>query len=380
MKIYIDQRIHDTTPEWYSYTYLGEGSHQYCLSNSHESGGFNDSPYITVDDSMWTIDTPESPQSILALIIPSITHQIRIPPLDLCNIDISFSLRGDDLQLYGARCYFWVLTFLPASTRWHYISQPLNIPNGKWSTLQKLTLHTNESLWHCSFSRRKPRVPLNQTLGHCMSFGFSFVGFSEKVVGKLSLSEFTIHKNIDTKLMYFAKFHNFDDWLAINCGQGRQLPAPIDQKRRCVLLNDDNYMVLVSNGTPYLYLAFVKRTQSTQEIQIVNKNLFFTVNSESLTPVPRIDYKGGNMHFFVENTLTNTIWVHKQPIPIGTNIGKIPIKEDKNDWFRLMGYASLDSVLSGEKDYHGYDYMGFMLLGVTEVPTGYWSLFELCIM
>jgi len=373
MKLYIDQKLYDATSKWFSYAYLGT-THEYRPCHYSENGGFNDGAYVTADDSLWTIDIPESPQSILALIIPSMSV-LKSPPLDLRHTAISFSLRGDELQLYGATCYFWVVTFLPTSTRWHYTSQPLAVPSGKWSELQTVVLKPIEELWHCSLNLRGPRIPLDDTLGLCMSFGFSFVGFSEKVTGKLSLSEFTIHKNLNTHLEYFANFHDFKGWLTLSRSQGCQIPAPTAIHGRAVMLREENYLVLTAQGSTYMYLAFVRRTDATKRIPLHNSMFFFMLGKES---VP-VDYKGGNMHFFLENTQTETIWILRQPIHQSISMGALPIGDNEDDWFRLTGTAPLRSVMAGGVNEFGYDYIGLMAVGVTAVPTGNWTLSEFSI-
>lgn len=379
MKIYIDQQIHDVTSKWHSYAYLGTGSHKYHPCYYSDKGGLNDSAYVTADDSLWTIDTPEHPVSILALIIPSML-ELKIPPLDLRHTTISFSLRGDDLQLHGATCYFWAVTFLPASTRWHYISQPLTIPKGEWSKLQSLTLRPEENLWHCSFRLSEHAASLDDTLCFCASFGFSFVGFSKKVTGKFSLSEFTIHKNLNTSLTYFANFHNFRGWLTLSRSQGCQISAPIDIEGRVVMLGDENYIVLTAaEGVTYVYLTFIKRTDLARHLQLCNSTLYFMLGWKEMAPAPPIDYKQGNMYFFLENIATNTIWIFRQPISQEITMGKLPLRDDERYWFRLTGSASLGSVILGENDKFGYDYLGFMLLGVNATPTGHWTLAEFSI-
>jgi hypothetical protein len=383
VKIYIDQQIYDATYGWNSYAYLGEGSDEYRPCHHSENGGLNDAAYITADDSQWTIDTPESPQSILALIMPS-TLSVKIPPLDLRNTTVSFSLRGDNLQLHGATCYFWVVTFLPTSTRWHYTSQPLNIPEGKWSNIQKITLKPKEELWHCSFSLANPRVSLNDTLEVCISFGFSFVGFSEKVTGKLSLSEFIIHKNLNTHLTYSANFQDFKGWLALSRSQGCQIPAlvePTDIPNRMIIrLSDENYLVLTTaQGMTFMYLAFIRRTDSTKEILLHNSSFYFMIGRDKFATSP-MDYKQGNLHFFLENTETNTIWILRPPISQNITMGILPqLTDNERNWFQLTGNSPLRSVIAGGRYKLGYDYMGLMLVGVTDVPTGSWKLGEFSI-
>jgi len=378
MKIYVDQKQYDVMHRWYSYAYLGIDSHEYRPCFYKASGGYDNAAYVTADDSLWTIDTPESPHSILSLIVPS-TLELRIPPLDLSGTTISFSLRGDNLQLFGSSCYFWIVTFLPLSTRWHYVSQPLTIPEGKWSDIQAITLKPDEKLWHCSFSLANPRVSLKDTLETCMSFGFSFVGFSEKVTGEFSLSEFIINTNLNTDFAYFANFHKFKGWLTLSRSLGRQIPAPVDTHSRVILLGDGNYIVLSSQGITYVYLIFIHEKDSTKGLSLHNKNFYFMLGWKELAPPPPADYANGTMHFFLENTATNTIWILRQPIAQEINIGKLLLKNDENEWFRLTGTASLNSIIIGSRGEHGYNYMGLMLIGVNSTPSGHWTLAEFSI-
>jgi len=382
MKILIDQEVYDMTPEWCSYVYLGTDSHRFSRCAYAGTGGFSDKAYITADDSQWTIDTPESPESILALIIPG-TMTIKLPPLDLRNTKISFALRGDNLQLHGAKCYFWVVTFLPKTTRWHYLSQPLNIPEGEWSELQMLNLIPEQKLWHCSFSLSERAIPLADTLTTCMSFDFSFIGFTQKVTGKLSLSEFTIHQNLDTNHSYFAAFHNFSKWWTLSRDLARQIPAPVGSVENALVLHDENYLVLQIENKLFMYLAFVKRVDSTRFIQLHNKTFFFVLDMldwHDSTSSSLINYQRGNMHFFIENTSTNTIWITRQPIRQGISIGRFPLYDNENYWMRLSGNAPLNSVMAGESHEFGYDYLGFMLVGIQDTPTGYWRLAEFYIL
>ena len=100
-----------------------------------KSGGFHGSGYIWADDSRWRIDTPENPHSILALLIyqrwktPRGVGQGTLdgkggPVLDLRNAEVSLYLRGDNLDLKGAKLYFWVVS---GFTRWHFDGQPLAV-------------------------------------------------------------------------------------------------------------------------------------------------------------------------------------------------------------------------------------------------------------
>ena len=57
--------------------------------------------------------------------------------------------RGDDLDLKGAECYFWVHS---GGTRWHYTGRPLKIHHGEWGPPEHFVLVNDESLWHRSWA------------------------------------------------------------------------------------------------------------------------------------------------------------------------------------------------------------------------------------
>ena len=96
--------------------------------------------------------------------------------------------RGDDLDLKGAECYFWVHS---GGTRWHYTGRPLKIHHGEWGPPEHFVLVNDESLWHRSWA--PSRASLDALLKNSASYGFSFVGFSEEVTGKLSMDQFELH-------------------------------------------------------------------------------------------------------------------------------------------------------------------------------------------
>ena len=55
------------------------------------------------------------------------------------------------------------------------------------------TLQSDEALWHHSWSLNPENpVHLDSLLSRAESYGFSFVGFSREVRGRLSMDEFTI--------------------------------------------------------------------------------------------------------------------------------------------------------------------------------------------
>jgi hypothetical protein len=180
---------------WYSYDYHGcirAGRNIYYLAEWERSGGVNDSGYIWTDYHVWSADTPERPVSMLPLI--TYRHYIGLGPVDLRDTRVSVYLRGDDLALDGANCYFWVVGSGRegrSSGRWHLTSNPLTIGDGAWTPEPNVfTLTTDESLWHRSWASNPANPPtLEDLLINCNSYGFAFVGFKNLPRGRLSMDE-----------------------------------------------------------------------------------------------------------------------------------------------------------------------------------------------
>ena len=177
---------------WQVYDYNGGAGkdNKFYPATWEEAGGVDDSGYIWADDSRWRIDTPETPHSILALII--YRSWVGGKALNLRDATLSVCLRGDKLDLKGAKCYFWVLDN-EKGTRWHCKGQPLTIEKERWGEPQQIILKPDEKLWYRSWTRNPDNpASLKETLESCDSYGFSFVGFSEEVTGKLSMDELKI--------------------------------------------------------------------------------------------------------------------------------------------------------------------------------------------
>ena len=154
-----------------------------------EGRGVGNSPFIFTDHTRWSADTPENPISILAFI-----YYLRWTdrdPMDLRGAEVSVYLRGDNLQLSGAKCYFWVNS---PGVRWHLTSRPLEVTEGRWAEKpNRFTLVNDESQWHNSWASIPPRFQsLDSMLSHAHSYGFSFVGYVAEVTGKFSMDEFEI--------------------------------------------------------------------------------------------------------------------------------------------------------------------------------------------
>ena len=184
---------------WCSYDYHGsivaDGHNIFVLATWEETGGVNNSGYVWVDHRRWSADTPEKPLSILPLLF--YRNWINADPIDLRDAEVSVYLRGDDLQLDGASCFFWIHG---DHTRWHYTSHPLSISDGDWaSNPLRFSLRADDKLWHHSWSLDPGNpTPLGVLLGRVESYGFSFVGFSAEVRGRLSIDELEIRLNAGT--------------------------------------------------------------------------------------------------------------------------------------------------------------------------------------
>ena len=94
----------------------------------------------------------------------------------------------------GAKCFFWVVSAKGRKKScWHYTSRPLKVNDGHWGDKQTFLLKNDESLWHRSWSRdaSKP-VGLDYLLDNTDSYGFSFLGCSGEVTGKVLMDELEI--------------------------------------------------------------------------------------------------------------------------------------------------------------------------------------------
>ena len=168
---------------------MAKGRDIFVLTSWERTGGIDGGPYIWADENRWSTDTPENPMSILPLIL--YRSWIGGDSLDLRDAEISVYLRGDNLQLNGAKCYFWVNK---GGVRWHMGGSPLTISEGEWaSEPNTIILHNDETHWYRSWENHPSKVtPLDDVLSIVTSYGFSFVGFGQEPRGKLSLGRFEI--------------------------------------------------------------------------------------------------------------------------------------------------------------------------------------------
>ena len=177
---------------WCSYDYhasVVSETNNFVLATHEKKGGANDSGYIWVDQTRWSADTPENPISILPLIF--YRNWVNTDSINLLDANISVYLRGDNLQLDGAQCYFWILY---NNTRWHYTDVPLIISENEWANKPQLfSINPDESKWNNSWSIIPNRPePVLTVIENCESYGFSLVGFKQEPKGRLGMDEFTI--------------------------------------------------------------------------------------------------------------------------------------------------------------------------------------------
>ena len=177
---------------WCSYDYhasVVSETNNFVLATHEKKGGVNDSGYIWVDQTRWSADTPENPISILPLIF--YRNWINTDSINLLDANISVYLRGDNLQLDGAQCYFWILY---NNTRWHYTDVSLVISENEWANKPQLfSINPDESKWNNSWSIIPNRPePVLTVIENCESYGFSLVGFKQEPKGRLAMDEFTI--------------------------------------------------------------------------------------------------------------------------------------------------------------------------------------------
>lgn len=190
----IDNQFTRGPEGWCSYDYHASmitGGNVFILATWDPTGGVDGGGCVFSDHTRWSADTPESPLSILPLL--HYRGWVDADSVDLRNAEVSVYLRGDGLNLDGARCYFWTHV---TRTRWHLTSAPLRIGDGAWtSEPNRFRLTPDESLWHNSWTAEPDGLRrLEPLLAEAESYGFSFMGFSSEVTGRLSLSRFSIER------------------------------------------------------------------------------------------------------------------------------------------------------------------------------------------
>jgi hypothetical protein len=108
-------------------------------------------------------------------------------------------LRGKNLDLKGGKVYFWVYNF-KTFTRYHYIAYPLKVSEEDWGQKQIFLLDANPAHWFHSWTSEGHRPgKLDEVLRDVNSYGFSFLGFSSKVTGRIEMDQFSITRATSSK-------------------------------------------------------------------------------------------------------------------------------------------------------------------------------------
>ena len=178
---------------WCSYDYqsaVRAGRNIFILAEWQATGGVNNSGFIWSDHHVCSPDTPEDPISVFPFVIRR--NWVNEGPIDLRNAEVSVYLRGDELQLFGSRCVFWIES---GYTSWHLDSHPLEISHGEWDSKPNVfTLKDDESLWHHTWSRNPDNVrSLPDALAECRSYAIQLVDFKATPKGRLAMDELQIN-------------------------------------------------------------------------------------------------------------------------------------------------------------------------------------------
>ena len=178
-------------PHWSVYYY--QPQHIFYPVTHSLTGGAEGGGFISADDSRWTIDTPETPDSVLAFLTYTRWHVPALFDVNIHQKDVSFYLRSRGADLKGATAYFWL--FLQGWTgggnpgRWYKTSVPLSIGTGEWGSKNTINIASYGDGWTKSFPVEITDYPMFDVV---YSWGIGLRGFSEKPTGILDLSNFKI--------------------------------------------------------------------------------------------------------------------------------------------------------------------------------------------
>ena len=177
---------------WCSYDYhasIVAGQNIFILATWEEEGGVDNGGYVWADQTRWSCDAPEKPLSILPLL--AYRNWTDEDPVDLRGTELAVHLRGDELDLDGAECYFWIHV---GGTRWHCKGHPIEISDGRWADEPaRFKLVEDKALWYMSWTKYPDNpASLGEAMAATHSYGFSFVGFTGEVTGRLALGGFEI--------------------------------------------------------------------------------------------------------------------------------------------------------------------------------------------
>lgn len=193
----VDQTFDNWFERWCSYKDVPYLSNVWYPLSHARAGGHDGGGYIWTDHSRWNIDAPEVPNSNLWAVVywrwlnrnDIVTS--RSAYIGLNGWTMTCHLKGRNLDLKGAGCYFWVTT---EQGRWHKTGTPLTINNTGW-TANSVLLDGNG--WSQSWSRGgNPLGSETLNLSAVESWGFSFRDFprGEPVEGVACLDAFRLTK------------------------------------------------------------------------------------------------------------------------------------------------------------------------------------------
>lgn len=181
----------DLMTGWYVYDYRAGTDVSPAVNEYEPASIVGDEVWANHRD--WSIDDPETPDSVLALSRYERWEQThwgaqttKTAGPDLRGGCVSFELRGDGLDLHGGRVTFWVMSSFQGE-RWH---TDLPAVTSEW---RRFEVDVDKVKWRNSW-RWDPTDPPNlaAVLAHGNSFGIGFVGFDGEPTGALGLRRFEI--------------------------------------------------------------------------------------------------------------------------------------------------------------------------------------------
>ena len=179
------QDFSDGFGRWVSYDYHG-GVHQ--SQNTFYPASWHEDGYIWTDASRWRIDTPETPHSILALLVyPKwLAIDERAHTLDLNGATVRIDVDASQLDLKGGTAHLFVNS---RGGRWHS-QEPLELGDD-WTTNE---IDVDSAEWFRSWDDTSEGSDGQPQLGEVYSFGVKFIGFPHGIepTGVLKLDNVVI--------------------------------------------------------------------------------------------------------------------------------------------------------------------------------------------
>lgn len=181
----------DLMSGWYAYDYQAGLDVEPAVNVFRPAVPSGDERWVNYRQ--WSIDTPETPDSVLALVrydqwdtSGGVVATVGSSGPDLRGRCVTFELRGDHLDLHGGWVTFWVMSTFEGQ-RWH---TRLPAVTDEWG---RVTVDIDRADWHNSW-RYHPADPpaLDAVLAQANSFGVGFVGFDQEPGGMLGMRGFEI--------------------------------------------------------------------------------------------------------------------------------------------------------------------------------------------